>query len=157
LQRLAASRHAMRDCSSPDAPMTGTEHYEQLLAFISTHMPTPVTQEEVEGAIIFTGGSPGEVVVRLTERAVIVEEYAVQWVTPYTPVVRPRRVGMVKWRRLPESQLMAVVGDLIKGARLMRRSSFRTCALCNQTNPPEWMSDDTTCQSCTERELGAVH
>jgi hypothetical protein len=133
------------------------EHYEQLLAFISTHMPAPFTQEDVEGVMVFTGGSPGEVIVRLTETAVIVEEYAVRWEAPHRPVLRPRRVGVVKWRRLPESQLMTVVAELIRGARESRRSRYRTCAFCGRTKPPEWMADESTCQSCAEREVGTVH
>lgn len=137
--------------------MSVAEHYEQLLAFVGTHMPTPFTQEEVDGVVIFTGGAPSEVIVRLTDTAVSVEEYAVRWETPYTPVVRPRRVGLVKWRRLPESQLMSVVGDLIKGASATRRSRYRTCTFCGKTNPPEWMNDDTTCQNCAEQEFGVVH
>jgi hypothetical protein len=137
--------------------MITSEHYEQLLAFISTHLPTPYTQEDVEGVIIFTGGSPGEVIVRLTDTAVIVEEYSVKWDTPFTPVLRPRRVGTVKWRRLPESQLMVVVDALIKGTRDQRRSRYQTCGSCGKANPPEWMQDDTLCQSCAERELGTVH
>jgi hypothetical protein len=137
--------------------MATSEHYEQLLAFIATHIPAPFTQEEADGMMIFTGGSPGEVIVRLTETAVVVEEYGVKWATPYTQVVRPRRVGLVKWRRLPESQLMTVVGELIKGAREMRRSRYRTCLFCARTRPPEWMSSDSTCQGCAEKQLGVVH
>jgi hypothetical protein len=136
--------------------MSTSEHYEQLLAFISTHLPTPYTQEDVEGVIIFTGGSPGEVIVRLTPSAVIVEEYAVAWETPFRPVLRPRRVGLVKWRRLPESRLMSVVGELIKGTREMRRSKYQTCLSCGKSYPPEWMQDDTLCQSCARRELGTI-
>lgn len=137
--------------------MSVVEHYEQLLAFISTHMPTPFTQEDVDGVMIFTGGSPSEVIVRLTETAVFVEEYAVRWETPYTPVVRPRRVGTIKWRRLPESELMRIVGDLIKGTIATRRRRYRTCSFCGRSNPPEWMADNTTCQHCAEHELGVVH
>ncbi|MBS1819689.1 MAG: hypothetical protein JSU08_17280 [Acidobacteria bacterium] len=137
--------------------MSIDEHYEQLLAYIGTHMPTPFAQEEVDGVIIFTGGSPGEVIVRLTDTSVIVEEYAVRWESPFTPVVRPRRVGLVKWRRLPESELMTVVGELIKGAREMRRSRYRICHFCHNTFAPEWMSDDVTCRQCVEREAGVVH
>ena len=137
--------------------MSTEEHYEQLLAFISTHIPTPFTQEDAEGVVIFTGGEPGEVVVRLTDRAVIVEEYAMQWETPDMPVLRPRRVGMVRWRRLPESQLMSVVGDLIKGAREKRRARYRACFFCGKTSPPEWMADETACRSCAEYEPSVVH
>jgi hypothetical protein len=137
--------------------MVTSEHYEQLLAFIATHIPTPFTQEEGDGVVIFTGGSPSEVIVRLTETTVIVEEYGVRWATPYTAVVRPRRVGTVKWRRLPESQLMTIVGELIKGAREARRSRYRTCLFCGRTRPPEWMLKDSTCQSCAEQQPGAIH
>jgi hypothetical protein len=137
--------------------MSVEEHYEQLLAFISTHIPTPFTQEDTEGAVIFTGGSPAEVIVRLTDTAVIVEEYAVRWEALYTPVVRPRRVGIVKWRRLPESQLMTVVAELIRGARDTRRSRYRTCAFCGKTSPPERMASDTTCRSCAKQEFDVVH
>jgi hypothetical protein len=137
--------------------MNTDERYEQLLAYISTHVPSPFTQEEVDGIVIFTGGEPGEVIVRLTPTAVIVEEYAVRWETPYRPVLRPRRVGLVKWRRLPESALMTVVGELIKGARETRRARYRRCAFCGRIQPPEQMADDTTCQSCAERHHGLVH
>src|SRR4030095_7284392 len=80
--------------------MDASERYEQLIAFLNTHLPTPVQQEELsDGSLMFTGGSPGEVVARLTKVSVIIEQYAVRWETPYTPVMRPRRVGVVKWRR----------------------------------------------------------
>ena len=63
--------------------MSTAEHYEQLLAFISTHIPTPFTQEELDGEVVFVGGDPEEVIVRLTDTAVIVEEYAVRWENPF--------------------------------------------------------------------------
>src|SRR5436190_11091453 len=132
--------------------MDPSEHYEQLLAFIATHMPAPFTQEEIDGTMIFTGGSPGEVVVRLTNTAVIVEEYAVRWETASRPVLRPRRVGLVKWRRLPETQLMTIVDELIKGAREARRAKYLTCAFCGRTIPPELMADESTCVNCAETE-----
>jgi len=52
---------------------------------------------------------------------------------------------------------MAVVGELIKGAREKRRGRYRACFFCGKTRPPEWMADDTTCRSCAEQELGVVH
>src|SRR4051794_11430751 len=63
-----------------DAP----ERYEQLLAFIGSHLPGPVReQENDDGSILFTGGEPPEVVVRLTETTVAVATFAG---TPDTPV-----------------------------------------------------------------------
>jgi hypothetical protein len=132
-------------------------HYEQLLAYISTHVPEPYTQQDLDGAIVFTGGSPPEVIVTLTPTTVIVYEYAVAWETPYSLVPRPRRVGTVKWRRLPESRLMTVVGELISGARERRRARYRVCASCGKTRPPERMADDSICESCARDEMKVVH
>ena len=138
--------------------MDASERFEQLIAFLSTHLPSPVQQEEEnDGTLVFTGGSPGEVVARLTNASVVVEQYAVRWETPFTPVVQPRRVGVVKWRRLPESTVMNVVGQLIRGARDMRLSRYATCQLCGETKPPEWMDDEHVCQSCSASALGSVH
>ena len=138
--------------------MDASERYEQLIAFLSTHLPTPVQQEELsDGSLMFTGGSPGEVVARLTKVSVIIEQYAVRWETPYTPVMRPRRVGVVKWRRLPESTVMNVVDQLIRGARDARLARYLKCELCGETKPPEWMEDDDICQQCSASVLGSVH
>jgi hypothetical protein len=137
--------------------MSTSEHYEQLLAFIATRMPTPLTQEEIDGVMVFTGGSPGEVIVRLSDTTVVVEEYAVRWETPECPVLRPRRVGLIRWQRLPETQLMTIVDELIKGARETRRAKYLTCAFCGRTKPPEWMADESTCESCAEHEMNVVH
>ena len=74
--------------------MDASERYEQLIAFLSTHLPPPVEHiEETNGIMVFRGGSPVEVVATLTHTSVIVDEYAVRWETPTTPVDRPRRVA----------------------------------------------------------------
>jgi hypothetical protein len=137
--------------------MDASERYEQLIAFLTTHLPTPIEQEEQDGILVFTGGEPGEVVARLTNSSVIIEEYAVKWETPFKPVVNPRRVGAVNWRRLPETTLMTVVGQMIKGAREVRLSRYRPCRFCGKTNPPEWQQGDDVCQACATSQLGVVH
>ena len=137
--------------------MDASERYEQLIAFLTTHLPTPIEQEEQDGVLVFTGGEPGEVVARLTNSSVIIEEYAVKWETPFKPVVHPRRVGTVHWRRLPETALMTVVGQLINGARDVRLSRYRSCQFCGKTNPPEWQHGDDVCQACAANQLGVVH
>jgi hypothetical protein len=137
--------------------MDPSERYEQLIAFISTHLSTPVEQTDENGILVFTGGDPSEVVVRLSHSTVIVEEYAAEWATPYRLLERPRRVGVINWRRLPESTLMTVVGQLIKGARETRLGRYRSCRFCGTTNPPEWQQGDDVCQSCSASELGLIH
>jgi hypothetical protein len=138
--------------------MDASERYEQLIAFLNTHLPLPVQQEELnDGSLMFTGGSPGEVVVRLTKASIVIEQYAVRWETPYTPVMRPRRVGVVNWRRLPESTVMTVVDQLIRGAKQARLSRYVMCQLCGETKPPEWMENHDLCQHCSASVLGSVH
>jgi hypothetical protein len=134
-----------------------SEHYEQLLAYISTHMPRPFTQDDMDGGVVFTGGSPGEVIVRLTQASVIVEEFAVRRDRLGNAALKPRRIGAVRWRRLPESDLMAVVGRLIKGAREMRLARYRSCQVCARVKPPELMASATRCRACSEVRAAVVH
>jgi hypothetical protein len=138
--------------------MDASERYEQLIAFLSTHLPSPVEQmEDTNGILVFRGGAPVEVIATLTHTSVIIDEFAVRWETPMSAVERPRRVGALNWRRLPESTLMNVVGQLIKGTREIRRSRYKACRFCGRTNPPEWLHNDDVCQGCAEAELGVVH
>ena len=83
--------------------MDASERYEQLIAFLSTHLPRPIEQDDHNGILTMIGGSPGEVIARLTHTSVIVEEYAVRWDTPFKLVIHPRRVGTVNWRRVLSS------------------------------------------------------
>ena len=63
-----------------DSSMEIAERFEQLIAFLSSHLPEPVEQQpDDQGGIIFTGGSPGEVVAHLTESSVVIGEYRVRW------------------------------------------------------------------------------
>ena len=133
------------------------ERYEQLIAFLATQMPPPVEQASGEdGSLVFTGGAPAEVIVHLTAASVVVSEYAVVWEADGF-LVRPRRVGLVKWRRLSETAVMNAVTTLIKGAREMRLARFRTCRICSQKNPPEWLLDDDVCARCADHQSDTVH
>ena len=137
--------------------MDGTERYEQLIAFLGSQLPAPVDHEPGgDGSVIFTGGDPAEVIVLLTESSVVVSEYAGVWNSDGF-VVKPRRVGVLKWRRLPETSLMNALADLIKGAREMRLARYRACSCCDEKNPPEWLLDDDVCHRCAERQRDVVH
>ena len=137
-----------------DAP----ERYEQLIAFLSSNLPSPVERhEDVDGSIRFTGGDPPEVVVLLTQSSVVVAEFAGEWETAFTFTAKPRRVGVVKWRRLPENALLSAISALVKGAREARLASFRTCQYCGQRTAPEWLHDEGVCQSCADQHSGAIH
>ena len=138
----------------PGAP----ERFEQLIAFLGSNLPTPVDrQEDVDGSIRFTGGDPPEVIVVLTDSSVVVSQFAGVWESPFTFSARPRRVGLVKWRRLPENALLSAIAALVKGAREARLASFETCQYCGQRTAPEWLHDEGVCQACADQHSGAIH
>ena len=138
--------------------MDNPERYEQLIAFLDSQLPQPVERRTFDsGALQFTGGDPAQVVVLLTDASVVVSEFAGVWETPFNFVAAPRRVGLVKWKRLPETPLMNAVSALIKGARDARLSQFQTCQHCGKHTAPEWLHDAYVCQACAASDLGVVH
>jgi hypothetical protein len=138
--------------------MARPERYEQLIAFIGSQLPRPVDQQPGAGdSLIFTGGDPAQVVVHLTSSAVAVLEFAGAWESPGIFVTRPRRVGLLNWRRLQESALMDALSALIRGACEARLTKYRTCRYCGRTTPPEWLREDDACLTCTASQDEVVH
>ena len=138
--------------------MDVSERFEQLIAFLESQLPGPVDQQTLaDSSMQFTGGDPPTVVALLTHTSVVVSEFAGVWETLFSFVAKPRRVGIVKWRRLPENALLAAISALIKGAREARLAAFQTCKFCGQRTAPEWLSDEGTCQSCADQQSGRVH
>jgi len=135
------------------------ERFEQLIAFLGSQLPAPVEQEAAdEGALIFTGGAPAEVIVQLTRSSVVVLEFAGSWETPERFAVRPRHVGTIRWRRLPETALMNAISALIKGAKETRLQRYRHCSVCGRKSPPESLSgEDDVCVACVEPRGYSVH
>jgi hypothetical protein len=134
------------------------ERYEQLIAFLGSNLPAPVDrQEDIDGSLRFTGGDPPEVIVVLTDSNVEVSQFAGVWESPFTFSAKPRRVGVIKWRRLPENALLGAITALVKGAREARLSSFEICQYCGQRTAPEWLHDEGVCQSCADQHSGAIH
>ena len=79
--------------------METPERFEQLMAFLSSHLPAPIAEEGGPGGtVIFTAGDPAEVVVELTASSVIVSEFAGVWDKPFALTPRPRRVGVLSGR-----------------------------------------------------------
>ena len=134
------------------------ERFEELIAFLGSQLPPPVEQQPAgDGSMIFTGGAPAEVVVLLDESSVVVSEYAGMWESPERFLVKPRRVGLVKWRRLPETAMMNALSALIKGARESRLARYRQCMVCGEKSPPESLFTDDVCESCAEHGRDVVH
>jgi len=138
--------------------MDSPERYEELIAYLSSQLPAPVEQLAMDDdSIRFIGGDPPEVVAALTATSVIVSEFSGVWESPFTFTAKPRRVGVLKWRRLPENALLAALSALIRGPRDARLASFETCQYCGKRTPPEWMHDAGVCQSCSDRHSGSLH
>jgi hypothetical protein len=135
------------------------ERFEQLIAFLGSQLPAPVDQEQAdEESMIFTGGTPPEVIVQLTKSHVTILEYAGAWESPDRFIVKPRHVGTVKWRRLPETATMNALSALIKGAREMRLHRYRHCSVCGEKTPPESLfGDDDVCATCSGPQGYSVH
>jgi hypothetical protein len=84
--------------------------WEALVASLVHELPQPVKHETaLDGATVFVGGDPGEVVVRLTDAVLTVSEFAVEWQGPHTPVTRPIELGRVHWQWLPGVDTMRVL------------------------------------------------
>ena len=138
--------------------MHGSERFEQLIAYLGSNLPSPVEQQvDAEGSVQFIAGEPPEVVATLTSSSVEVSQFAGFWETPFKFTAKPRRIGLLKWRRLPENALLDALAALIKGAREARLASFRICQYCDRKTAPEWLHDDQVCQSCADMHSGAIH
>jgi hypothetical protein len=140
--------------------MTDLESIDRdcLLKEVQEILPEPVRQEtQLDGDVVLVGGDPGEVIVRIGGSKVSIAVYSVRWEGPHTPVVRPKQLATLNWKRLPASRTMMELHSLIESAVEIRRSKYGKCVRCGETNPPEWMHDENTCQSCAERYLGVVH
>lgn len=138
--------------------MDTPERYEQLMAFLGSQLPEPVDQQpEADGTVQFLAGDPPEVVVFLTASSVIVAEFAGVWETAFKFLAKPRRLGVLKWRRLPETALWTALTALIKAAREVRLARFQVCQYCERRTAPEWLHDERVCQSCADQHSGAIH
>lgn len=142
------------------AAMSHLKPLEQdaILAEIRQQLPDPIRGDrQLDGALVLIGGDPGEVVVHLSEGELKVSVFAVRWEGPHTPVVTPERLASLNWQRIPASRLTSVLHEVIAAAVELRSSTYRKCERCGEMNPPEWMHNENTCQSCAERHLGVVH
>src|SRR2546429_9978326 len=112
--------------------MDVSERFEQLIAFVSSQLPKPVEEQQGgDGSILFTGGDPPEVIVHLTDRTVVVSEFAGQWEEGRFSLT-PHLVDELYWHTLPETALMNALSAMIKGAREARVSKYRICPQCGE-------------------------
>ena len=138
--------------------MSLDERFEQLIAFLGSHLSAPVDQQSADdGTLVFIGGSPAEVVVHLTSTKVTVSEFAGVWQPAGHLEMKPRRVGTLLWQRLPETPLLNALSALLKGARETRLGRYRPCGSCGDSYPPELLVADGMCAACVEPQVYRVH
>ena len=66
------------------------ERYEQLIAYLNSHLPEPVEQLDADdGALQFLAGDPPLVVAVLTDTSVMISEFAGVWETPFKFTAKP--------------------------------------------------------------------
>ena len=124
------------------------EGWEEWVAFLAAHLPEPIQQEiGPGGATFFAAGDPPEVVVRLGPSSITVSACASE---REESVLRPKRLGIIMWRRLPSSKAMVLVAGLIRSAREMRLATYRQCHDCEKTKPPEQMCEEDVCLECAK-------
>lgn len=58
---------------------------------------------------------------------------------------------------VPTEGVFREVLALIREERRRRLRTFRTCSLCGEHNPPEWMHDARVCQGCASSKLGILY
>lgn len=140
--------------------MTNLEPIDRdcLLKEIQALLPDPIREDtQLDGDVLFVGGDPGEVIVRIGGSKISIAVYSVRWEGPHTPVVRPKPLATLNWKRLPAARTMMELHSLIESAIEIRRSKYGKCERCGKTQPPEWMHGEDICQSCAERDLGVVY
>jgi hypothetical protein len=138
--------------------MDNSERFEQLIAFVGAQLPKPVEEHQTDdGSFIFTGGSPGEVIVQITDATVLVATFVGTAESGEAPSVQPQPVGEIHWRLLPETALMNAVSALIKGAREARLATYRVCLDCGERKAPEDMASEDVCQACAEAPPKTIH
>ncbi len=127
---------------------------KQIKGLLAGLLPQPI----ISGTKIIAGNPP-EVVVRLSEKGLLIAPYRAEWQGPAELKVAVSNVDLVGWGDLPAEaeQLRSYLSQKIEAARRTRKAAFKNCSLCHKSTPPEWMHDESTCQTCASSKQGVVY
>jgi ribosomal protein L37E len=125
-----------RDCDHRFLDLTPVT-WQRLLI---TMLPSPTSQTD-QGTV---GGSPGEVIVRVTDESVEVAAYRAE-LRGGAPVIAAK-----KWKVFDLDTGPSEVAKAIQKARARRLRTYRWCVTCRRVLPPEQMLDSVTCNVCAE-------
>ena len=131
---------------------------QELAELLKEMLGEPLTEESHgDGSLVMISGDPEEVVVRVAGNTLTISEYGARWEGPHIPVVSPRRLATLLWRRVQRASLRMLLEVVIQAAREERRRQFRKCSYCQIEHGPEHMHSDDVCHGCAEGQLGVVH
>lgn len=131
---------------------------DELIEFIRSLAPSPFREEiEPDGSRTLVCGDPGEVIIRFDNTRITISLFEVQWKGPCTPVMTPREMGTAYWVPELRQDILLALSHLIHLTCNLRRASFRSCTICRESLPPEWMFNHEMCQSCASSQLGIVY
>jgi formylmethanofuran dehydrogenase subunit E len=127
---------------------------KQIKGLLADLLPQPI----ISGTKIIAGNPP-EVVVRLSEKGLLIAPYRATWESPYELKVVVTNADLVGWGDLPDAvePLRSYLSQKIEAARKTRKATFKNCSLCHETTPPERMHGETTCQACASSKQGVVY
>ena len=122
-----------------------------LLKQIHATMPLPIREEVgADGSLVYVGGDPGEVVVRIAQGRMTVSVFGTECEGSDTPMVSPQTLVKLQWTYLPAGLLTRLLPEIIEVARQIRLAKYCKCEHCGETKPPEWMHENGICQSCDQ-------
>lgn len=134
-------------------PADGLRQVEELAWQVLQLSPTAVISRTRDVIQIDMGGAEG-IVVLVTAEALELRLPTVEWTMgAYGPAEASRFWKRISARRMNDLKL----AELLESARQARREEYKTCQFCKEQFPPEFLSDESTCQGCAEKYLGVVY
>jgi hypothetical protein len=70
---------------------------------------------------VLVGGDPADVIVRISGSNVSIAVYSVRWEGPHMPVINPKQLTTLNWKRLPATTVMTTLHGLVIAAIEIRR------------------------------------
>ena len=129
---------------------------EQINGLLAELLPQPVSSGKQKIA-----GDPRqpEIVVRVSDEGLLIAPYRAQWQGPAKLKVVVSDADIISWSDLPgdAEQLRDYLFQKIEAAQEARKATFKNCSTCHKSTPPEWMHEDSTCQTCASNKLGTVY
>ena len=109
-----------------------------------------------DGTLLFSGGSPPDVLIALSGSTIHVAIY-----DPETATTRPpagdQTIVSLNWQRLPAPHLVMSLNVALGSARELRFATFQHCKRCDALTAPELLNEHVICENCNNRDLGVVY